>query len=51
MRLKRTAHLLVATIPAVERPSPEEIRRVVRALALGRALGLVLLVLRRRDGA
>jgi hypothetical protein len=32
----------------VERPSPDEVGRVVRALALGVALGLILLLLARR---
>jgi hypothetical protein len=32
----------------VERPSPDEVGRTIRALALGVALGLVLLLLARR---
>jgi hypothetical protein len=51
MRLKRT---ISSGLPGgydtdVERPSPQEVRRALRALALGVLLGSVLLLFARRS--
>jgi hypothetical protein len=56
MRLKRIASPWASDDAgydtAVERPSPEELVRIARALGLGAALGVVLAILgrRRADG-
>jgi hypothetical protein len=50
MRLKRTVPPRAGGYDTgVERPSPEEIRRALWALALGALLGAVLLLLARRS--